>query len=85
MYAIGLRPLITKPTRVTRTTATLIDNILTNDIDIQYERGIIIDDLSDHLPIFSMCVNSIKKIISNKIKAVRQIKEENIIALNQAL
>ena len=40
---------------------TLIDNICTNDIDIQYGSGIIIDDLSDHLPIFSMCVNSIKK------------------------
>ena len=32
---LGLRPLITKPTRVTRTTATLIENIFTNDIDTQ--------------------------------------------------
>ena len=86
MYALGLRPLITKPTRVTRTTATLIDNIFTNDIDTQYDSGIIIVDVSDHLPIFSMCVKSIKNtIITKTMKTVRQIKEDNIIALNREL
>ena len=37
MYALGLYPLITKPTRITRTTATIIDNIklFTHDIELK--------------------------------------------------
>ena len=34
IYAYNVFRLITKPTRITETTATLIDHILTNDIDI---------------------------------------------------
>ena len=34
IYAYNAFPLITKPTRVTETTATLMDHILTNNIDI---------------------------------------------------
>ena len=62
MYALGLYPLITKPTRITRTTATIIDNIklFTHDIELKYECGLIIDDSSDHLPIFAMCKGTIK-------------------------
>ena len=46
-------PLITRPTRITKTTSTLIDNILTNDIDdTDFINGIFINDTSDHLPIF---------------------------------
>ena len=43
-------PLITKPTRVTKNTATLIDHILTNDLDItlEHEQGILCTDISDH-------------------------------------
>ena len=60
--ALGLYPLITKPTRITRrpTTATIIDNIFTNDIELKYECGLIIHDSSDHLPIFAMCKGNIK-------------------------
>ena len=43
-------PLITKPTRLTSHTATLIDNIFTNNIDSSIN-GIIFSDISDHLPI----------------------------------
>ena len=47
-------PLITRPTRLTNSTATLIDNIFTNDfIDIEQSMtGLFITDISDHLPIF---------------------------------
>ena len=60
MYDIGLYPLITKPTRITRTTTTLIDNIFTTDIEQHYACGLLINDISDHLPIFAMCKNNIK-------------------------
>ena len=53
MYSIGLYPLITKPTRISQNTATLIDNIFTTDIEQHYTCGLLINDISDHLPIFA--------------------------------
>ena len=50
----GFIPTITKPTRITHTTSTLIDNIYikTKQPD-QLTSGILNIDLSDHLPIFT--------------------------------
>ncbi len=52
MYSIGLFPRITKPSRITRSSATLIDNIYSNIIDATVG-GLFIHDISDHLPIFT--------------------------------
>ena len=53
MYTSFLFPLITKPTRVTSTTATIIDNIFTNNIqESHYYNGIFPVDISDHYPVF---------------------------------
>ena len=49
----GLVPLITKPTRITAHSATLIDNIFTNNTNVLSKNGLIISDLSDHFPIYS--------------------------------
>jgi exonuclease III len=46
-------PVITQPTRVTTTTATLIDNIFSNRTTKIIDSVIIIDDISDHLPIMA--------------------------------
>ena len=54
MYSLGLYPLITKPTRISQNTATLIDNIFTTDIEQHYTCGLFINDISDHLPIFAV-------------------------------
>ena len=54
IYSSFLKPLITKPTRVTSNTATRIDNILTNDF-VNYPacvNGLLCADTSDHIPIF---------------------------------
>ena len=48
----GLLPLITKLTRVTETTSTVLDHILTNDVHHCILPGIIQYDLSDYYPIF---------------------------------
>jgi hypothetical protein len=40
------------PTRITAHSATLIDNIFTNHLTQNLFSGIIINDLSDHLPVF---------------------------------
>ena len=60
-------PLITRPTRITEHTATLIDNIFTNDLEqIEYSKnGLIFTDISDHLPIFHIASLTMKKHNSN--------------------
>ena len=54
--------LITKPTRITTTSSTLIDHIYTNLPATKPTPRILINDLSDHLPVFV----SIKSKISKK-------------------
>ena len=47
-----LLPTITKPTRITRNTATLIDNIIVGrSYQTDYTSNIVIDDISDHFPL----------------------------------
>ena len=42
-------PLITRPTRITSNTATLIDNIFTNNLNNLSVSGLMFCDISDHL------------------------------------
>ena len=51
MTSYSLYPSITKPTRITTRSATLIDNIFTNSHN-QQKAGILLTDISDHLPTF---------------------------------
>lgn len=56
MYSASYFPFITKPTRVTEQSATLIDNIFCNDIQhYVHVNGILCNDITDHYPIF--CIN----------------------------
>lgn len=48
----GQLPLITLPTRVGHTSATLIDHISSSQQTDRYDTGILISSLSDHLPVF---------------------------------
>ena len=47
-------PLIQKPTCITHSSATLIDNIFTNYCDLSIESGTLFSDISNHLPIFQI-------------------------------
>lgn len=58
IFSIGLYPQITKPSRITTHSATLIDNIFPNGIENKIVSGLMIIDINDHLP---------KKNYSNKI------------------
>ena len=52
---IDLLPTITRPTRITSHSATLIDNIyVSNQLHRDFESSIIMDDLSDHFPVLTM-------------------------------
>ena len=55
MYSFSFYPLISKPTRVQDTSATLIDNIFCNFENMNnFMNGILFTDLSDHFPIFCL-------------------------------
>ena len=52
-YSGGFYPLVSLPTRITDTSATLIDNIWTNNLDNEIKSGLVTVRISDHLPIYS--------------------------------
>lgn len=60
LYSHDLLPVITKPTRITNHTATLIDHIYTNTVD-SLVSGILTVDISNHLPVFCMVDIKLKK------------------------
>ena len=71
MMANSMYPAITKPTRITEYSATIIDNIYCNTM-LNSFTGIIYKEVSDHLPIFIM--NEIKV---NKRKIVYSAPSRN--------
>lgn len=71
MFSFSLFPVITRPTRVTNTTATLMDHIWTTQVDLNTGNFIIDTDLTDHFPAISQFrIRDIKqpsKLITKKI------------------
>ena len=63
LYSNNVFPLITKATRVTQTTATLIDHVLTNNFDVwgKHRQGILCTDISDHYAVFHIAGNTMCK------------------------
>ena len=61
LFSIGLFPLITKPSRITNHSATLIDNIFSNEIESNTVSGLMINDITDHLPVFVLNKNEYQK------------------------
>ena len=57
----GVSCVITKPTRVTPTSSSLIDHILTNDMNNTIHPGVIQTDLlSDHYPVFCVLSKNVR-------------------------
>ena len=64
----SLLPVITKPTRISRLSATLIDNIIISDkLQLNYTSNILISNLSDHLP----CYVEIKEFYAGQKEAAK--------------
>jgi hypothetical protein len=80
LFSYMFIPLINKPTRITSHSATLIDNIFTNNLSGKVLSSILINDISDHLPILSylfddsICCAEISAIY----KPTRNYNESNI-------
>jgi hypothetical protein len=51
LSSCAMFPSIYNPTRVTDTCATLLDNIFTNCIKLDFKSAIILSDISDHYPV----------------------------------
>ena len=86
MYSHTAIPNITKPTRVTKKYATLIDNIFCNSL---YETqkiltGILYTDLTDHFPVFHIDYTSIIKHDESTIKR-RIYNQSNVESFSSAL
>ena len=72
----GFSPVITKATRISNHTATLIDNIFTN-ADCNIISGIFDTDLSDHFPIFLKVTDECRNINPNTPHYVRNFNANN--------
>ena len=78
----GLIPTVTRPTRITNTSATLIDNIIVSqNLCGAYTSNILVNDTSDHLP--TVCV--LTSLISAKKEPImiksRDTRVRNLMAL----
>ena len=54
LYGNAFYPTISKPTRVTEHSATLLDNIITNITGYCMKSGVLYNDISDHFPVFNL-------------------------------
>ena len=83
IMSLGCENVIKKPTRITTHSATLIDHIYTNNSQNHITAGILIDDISDHLPTFILIeTKNIKKVKSWKNtqrKNMNSIEMENFL------
>ena len=88
MFSSAFYPTISKPTRITKSTATLIDNIFSNTLEEECETGLLLTDLSDHLPVFQLNLSeptcSTRK-ISQVSKKCRIVNDKSINALCREL
>ena len=88
LYSLSMHPKITRPTRITSHSSTLIDNIFTNIYSDDIKSGILVTDVSDHLPIFVIYgLNNLEKIDKemSEIRLIRQVNEESITAFKSCL
>ena len=77
--------MINKPTRVTKYSATIIDNIITNDIiDTSFFHGLLLTDISDHFPTFLVNKHICNKEINISVRQ-RVININNMIKFREIL
>ena len=83
---LGLYPTVSRPTCITKNTATLIDNILVSQSLIEkYTSNVILDDISDHLPTILSLVDMNLAKSEPLIVTSRDTRECNLKALEREL
>ena len=83
----NFRPLITKPTRITDSSQTLIDQIWTNVLDTTktFDSYLYITDISDHLPCITVIKNCKPKLSGYRKIKFRQFTDDNLQKFRQQL
>lgn len=85
MFTQGFLPLISKPTRVTTTSATLIDHIYLNTSKaMNHTSGVLFCDVADHFGVFTI-LEEANKTLSRPFIEIRQTKADNMLQLNNLL
>ena len=70
----GCTQLITEPTRITPTSSSLIDHVITNVSDLIVESGVLLNGFSDHLIIFSSRHGGKDTCSGSNVRLVRSFK-----------
>ena len=83
LLSLGFMPVITKPTRITDQTVTLIDHIYTNTPEKLIKSGLCLADISDHLPVFCTMANTLPT--NNEPRFFRDFRHLNENAFHQDL
>ena len=77
-YSLGCIPLITHPTRITTTSSTLLDHVYTSNVVGEHKSFILVEDVSDHLPVM-VCSNlSLPKSEKSTVTLFRDTKNFDI-------
>jgi hypothetical protein len=85
IFSHGVVETVYKPTHVTNVSATLIDHVLTNTVDLSsLSTTILINKISDHFPIIQVIGQS-KTDRTPKFIESRDFSETNIIRFREAL
>ena len=85
MNTLSLIPTISKPTRITGSSCSLIDNIFVSNLN-NFRSGSLVVDLSDHLPVFLIYENFFQPEASaTQSVKYRKITESTLFELHQAL
>ena len=86
MYSIGLYPLIDRPTHISNHSYTLIDNVFTNVTNHKVTSGILVSDITDHLPIFVFCTHPNPNRADQKCNVKKRIiNEKTLLSLSNNL
>ena len=87
LLSFMLIPLISKPLRITANSATLIDNMFTNDSAHYLKCGLLFTDISDHFPVFAISDQNYHSLNQrqNKINKIRNFNETNRIKFSDIL
>ena len=85
IFSMGLYPVITKPSRIDGNSATLIDNIFTNELQHDNISGLILNDITDHLPVFTTYEYKVKRRENHSNVHYRVVDSESVQLLNEAL
>ena len=85
LSSFSFLPLITRPTRLSQRSYTLIDNIFSN-VDLETKSGVVISDISDHCPIFATVISFFaNQKLQPSFIMIRKITAEKIARLKNKL